>query len=324
MSVSRLIGLLLLPTLLISSHAQLKSLDPVFEALNRHGSVPRSFLTDVFAGRDVDRNIHTAPFFLDLGATLALSHLSPVLAHTTAFTSLHLNQTAAGEFSTPIQSISNIQAQSGVSVAEFWVEQAIQPAIRLRAGKIDANREFAFVENGANFLNAAAGYTPAFVTLPNYNESRLGAELLLRSRKFHVNLAGFSPIQGTGVLLIEEVGADWSPDGWSGRISGGYWGITGTMSTSWRWEPFRRNAEHMLSPNRNSGMSGTTRRQGSNRSLRTCNWDGQPTSSVRCHDTQRSECFGTYPCTSETQTLQGFPVPEDDHSVMRPYPITPE
>jgi carbohydrate-selective porin OprB len=236
MSAFRLIALLLLPTLVISSHAQLKSLDPAFEALNRHGvSASLDLYTDVFAGRDLDRDIQTAPFFLDLGATLALSHLSPVLAHTTAFTSLHVNQTVAGEFSSSIQSISSIQAESGVRVAEFWVEQALQPAIHLRAGKIDANRDFAFVENGANFLNAAAGYTPAFVTLPNYNESRLGAELLLRSRSFHVNIAGFSPIQGTGVLLIEEVGANWGPGGWNGRISGGYWGITGTMSTLGGW-----------------------------------------------------------------------------------------
>jgi hypothetical protein len=242
MSAIRLIALLLLPTLVISSQAQLKSLDPAFEALSRHGvSASLDLYTDVFAGRDLDRNVQTAPFFLDLGATLELSHFLPALPHTTAFTSLHVNQTAAGEFSSPIQSISNIQAESGVRVAEFWVEQAIKPAIRLRAGKIDANRDFAFVENGANFLNAAAGYTPAFVSLPNYNESRLGAELLLRSRKFHLNLAGFSPIHGTGVLLIEEVGGQLEPGQLDRADFRRLLGNHRHNVDSWRLGPFRRN-----------------------------------------------------------------------------------
>lgn len=225
MSVSRLSGLLLvLPLLTSFSHAQLKTLDPVFDNLNRRGvSLSLDLYTDVFAGRDVDRDIQTAPFFL--------SHVSPVLAHTTAYTSLHVNQTAAGEFSSPIQSISNLQTDPGTRVAELWVEQVFRPGIHLRVGKIDANRDFAFVENGVNFLNSAAGYTPTFVTLPNYNQSRPGAELLSRSRSLHLNLAAFLPIEGTGVLLIEELGANWSPGGWSGRISGGYWGLTGTMPT---------------------------------------------------------------------------------------------
>ncbi len=233
MSASRLVRLLLvLPLITLFSHAQLKPLDPIFDSLNRRGvSLSLDFSTDVFAGRDLDRDVQTAPFFLDLSATMALTHFSTVLAHTTAFTSVHVNQTVASGFSSPIQSVSSLQTDPGTRVAELWAEQVLDPGIHLRIGKIDANRDFAFVESGVSFLNAAAGYTPTFVTLPNYNESRPGSELLLRSRNFHLNVAGFLPIEGTGVLLMEEVGANWSPAGWNGRISGGYWRITGRMPT---------------------------------------------------------------------------------------------
>lgn len=225
-----LLALIVISLLSSSSPAQLKPLNSALNRLDHNGvTVGADLYQDIFAGRDAHRGIYTWPVFLDFNTRVALSTFSPLLDHATFYSSLHANETAGNGFVIPIQAISGIEADSGVRLAEIWAEYTLDKRVSLRAGKIDANRDFAFVENGASFLNATAGYTPAFVTLPNYNDSRPGIEFLVNREQSHFNAAIFSPIEGTGVLLIGEFGQEWNPRGWNGRIAGGIWNLVGQM-----------------------------------------------------------------------------------------------
>ncbi|HLH08787.1 MAG TPA: carbohydrate porin [Terriglobales bacterium] len=231
MFVFRIIcALLLLSTSCI--YAQINTLTNAAHNLDRRGlSLSLDASIDAFLGRDLGHAAQTVPAFIDLGTTALLDRFLPALKGTVAFASLHLNQSATDGFSSLLQPVSSLQADSGVFLAELWFEQAIRPAIHVRAGKLDANRDFAYVENGVSFLNAAAGYTPSFITLPNYNDTRPGVELLIHPNKFHLNFAAFAPIEGTGLLLMQEAGTGWNPQGWNGRLSAGFWRMTGSMPT---------------------------------------------------------------------------------------------
>jgi hypothetical protein len=65
------------------------------------------------------------------------------------------------------QSFSNIDADRFRRIGEFWYEQWLPGRrVRLKVGRVDANSEFARVENGSEFINAAMGYSPTISALP--------------------------------------------------------------------------------------------------------------------------------------------------------------
>jgi carbohydrate-selective porin OprB len=201
-------------------------LDRSFSALDRHGiSLSFQLYCDTLVG---SRTSETAPRstafqFADLSIELDLAAWSPRLSHTQLFSSVHANGSYAADFLGSVQSVAGTASRPGIRVAEIWVEQSLAKSAQLRVGRIDANPDFGIVEIGGNFLNGAAGFDPTFADLPNYTDTRWGLELLLKRKYWRANLAAFAPLDGTGPLLMQEVGTDWQPSNWTGRVSLGFW-----------------------------------------------------------------------------------------------------
>ncbi|MGZ4787560.1 MAG: carbohydrate porin [Terriglobales bacterium] len=215
------------------SSAQTNPVNSSLETLNRNGvNVSLDLTSDSFfvAARDLSQH-GTAQAWLDLSAEIQLRKVAPSFSRTRAFFSLHSNGIWNSGLGGAGQSLSGIQSEPGVHLAEFWLEQSLAAGVQLRAGKIDANRDFAYIENASVFLNTVAGYNPTFVALPNYNVTHPGAELLLHGRNLRLNVAAFAPVQGTGTLFMQEAGVSWSPTRYPGRVAVGTWQSTGSMPT---------------------------------------------------------------------------------------------
>jgi porin len=229
-----LVFVVLMLALLSAAAAQSNSLDAAFQSLDRRGlSLSLQLYLDTLAGSRANPASpnSTAFQYVDVSTTLDLGRLSPRLSGTHLFASIHVNGSYAADFGGALQSFSGIATPAGTRLAEFWIEHRLGKSAQLRIGKVDANPDFAFVETASGFLNSAISYDPTSITLPNYSETRWGGELLLQHGHFRTNLAAFSPADGTGCLLMEEIGAAWQPADWNGRIALGAWQRTGKMAS---------------------------------------------------------------------------------------------
>lgn len=75
-----------------------------------------------------------------------------------------------------VQVGSNLETGFAVDqIAEIWAEWA-PPGTpwRLKAGKIEANEEFAYVASGTEFLHSSAGFSPTIVGFPSYPDPAFG------------------------------------------------------------------------------------------------------------------------------------------------------
>jgi len=67
------------------------------------------------------------------------------------------------------QGISNIDSSNRTHLYEMWFEQNLfGKKMRIKAGKVDANTEFAFVENALDFINPSMGFSPTIVGFPTF------------------------------------------------------------------------------------------------------------------------------------------------------------
>jgi len=79
------------------------------------------------------------------------------------------------------QGFDNIDAQRFRQVSEVWLEQSLLGGkLALKLGKMDANSEFAFVENAGEFLNSSAGFSPTIEGFPSYPDPAGGASVFVR------------------------------------------------------------------------------------------------------------------------------------------------
>lgn len=206
--------------------------NPVTEALSalahRGISIQFQLYADALAGAvsNASGSQAAAYQFLDFGADLDLDRLSH-LRGTHLYTSVHANGSAGGEFDSLCQSMIGISSSPGIRLAEFWISRDLRSMATFKAGLIDANTDFAFVNSATGFMNESFSYDPTFVSLPNFSTTAWGAELLLHRGSAHLNVAAFDPLDGTGTLLIEEGGLGWNPDGFDGRAAIGAWQQTG-------------------------------------------------------------------------------------------------
>lgn len=78
-----------------------------------------------------------------------------------------------------IQNSSNIDTdRPRHQLAELWYEKRFfKEMFRLKVGKVDANTEFAFAENAAEFRNSSMGFSPTILTLPTYPDPAMGVNL---------------------------------------------------------------------------------------------------------------------------------------------------
>ena len=144
-----------------------------------------------------------------------------------------------------IQAFDNIDAnRQRHQLAEFWYEQKLFNEIfRLKVGKVDANTEFAFVENGAEFVNSSMGYSPTIRGFASYPDPAMSVNLFVDPTEYLY--VGFGVYDGAGqkgfetgsrgpstffrglnkLFYIGELGAKWAISGADlpGRLGVGGW-----------------------------------------------------------------------------------------------------
>lgn len=78
-----------------------------------------------------------------------------------------------------IQGYTNIESRRHMdAIYELWFQQELlENRLRFKAGKFDANSEFAFVDAAGDFANSSAGFSPTILALPTYPESATGLGL---------------------------------------------------------------------------------------------------------------------------------------------------
>jgi len=131
-----------------------------------------------------------------------------------------------GEYDLSTQLYSNIDAPSRTSLYEFWLQQSLLGGkLRIKAGKIDANSEFAVVQTASDFLNSSMGFSPTIVAFPAYPDPNLAVGLFLRPQRRYGISFGILRTHDMGTMTIVEPQVDW----WSrekelhGHASFGYW-----------------------------------------------------------------------------------------------------
>jgi porin len=151
----------------------------------------------------------------------------------TAFASLqhHLGKQGGDEVG-DAQGFSNIDAPAGTHLYELWYQQVILNAkLRVKAGRVDANSEFAVVENGADFMNSSMGYSPTILALPTYPEPRPSVNVFYRPTEQNSLAGGLYDTAGNGAMLLGEAGRRWvvSSRELPGRTGLGFWRLTGKV-----------------------------------------------------------------------------------------------
>lgn len=131
------------------------------------------------------------------------------------------------------QPVSNIDAATFRRFAEVWIEQQFGQRVRVKSGLIDANTEFAFVENNADFINSSMGYSPTVFPMPTYPDPHLGLTVHVdTTAQTYASIGAFNGGPATGVddfrsvFAVGEAGLRWQGLG-GGRAGVGYWRIGG-------------------------------------------------------------------------------------------------
>lgn len=130
------------------------------------------------------------------------------------------------------QLYSNIDAGSATTLYEAWVEQRLLSSkIRLKAGKIDANTEFAAVQTASDFLNSSMGFSPTIMEFPTYPEPKLGFNVFFHPSSRNTFSIGVFQTASAGPLSIVEGAHAWTfgHAESSGRASVGYWRLAGSV-----------------------------------------------------------------------------------------------
>jgi len=130
------------------------------------------------------------------------------------------------------QVLSNIDASSRTTLYELWWQQQwMAGKLRLKGGKIDANTEFAVVENGADFLNSSMGFSPTILAFPTYPEPQPGGAIFVTLP--HTYGVGLGVLRSTmGTMSIAEPRVRWAlgEGELRGHVTTGYWRIDGDMA----------------------------------------------------------------------------------------------
>lgn len=125
-----------------------------------------------------------------------------------------------------VQGFSNIDARPMNRIYELWFEQSFHRGkVRIKVGRIDANTEFAYVENAGDFLNSSMGYSPTILSMNTYPDLRTGGLVALRPwRSIFATLGDFRCAEH-GNMAMGEVGSRWAVAQHSlpGRIAVGSW-----------------------------------------------------------------------------------------------------
>lgn len=170
---------------------------------------------------------------------------------TTVFLDFYNQHGADGSEDTgDIQGYSNIDSPDRTQLAEVWIQHMlIEESLFIKFGKMDTNADFAYVDNGVEFINSSAGFSPT-IFMPTYPETAVGVVLFWNpGENLSVNFGVYDGAAQEGIptgtrgfstwfdsspadlFLIGEVGMVWDEDILPGRIVGGGWRHTGSFDT---------------------------------------------------------------------------------------------
>ena len=128
---------------------------------------------------------------------------------------------------TDLQGLSNSLAKPFRRLREAYFEAPIAGRLRLKVGKVDANTEFAVLENGSDFSNASFGVSPTLFTMPSYPYGATSANAFASLTKFLTVGLGVYRIPGGSLYSVGEGGIRWGRKR-LGRVAVGGWhqGVT--------------------------------------------------------------------------------------------------
>jgi porin len=143
-------------------------------------------------------------------------------------------------------STSNLYEPQLTTVSEFWYQQLFfGDKLRVKFGKIDANADFALVQNGGEFLNGFASFSSTIESFPTDPDPALAALAFYNfNDHFYAGVGIFDGSLEQGVatgglgtntpfrssFIIAEAGTKWAfPAGRAGRLAIGYWQHTGSI-----------------------------------------------------------------------------------------------
>ena len=143
-----------------------------------------------------------------------------------------------------IQGFSNIDGERLGHLAQLWYEQwFMDKTFRIKAGKVDANEDYAFVNSAIDLLNSSAGFSPTILQMPTYPYPAWSINTFFYpSKGTHFGIGLFDSTLGecahqepleragpvdspTDLFVISEFGFNWSDAGKSkpGRLAVGPW-----------------------------------------------------------------------------------------------------
>lgn len=134
------------------------------------------------------------------------------------------------EVSGDIQGYSNVDADDYARLAEYWLHYQ-QDQWRFKFGQVDVNGEFAYVDNGGEFINNSMGFSPTLFVLPTFPVAAWGAMAFYRPVE-HMEL-GFAVSAADGQHDFSEQFyiANWRTEFTSAALELGYWHQTGSFDT---------------------------------------------------------------------------------------------
>jgi porin len=129
------------------------------------------------------------------------------------------------------QSFSNIDTADFRGLVELYYERSVGAKARVKVGLNDANAEFAYVQNGAEFLNASMGFSPSISPLSTYPDPHFG--VVVQTNPTGWLYAGGGVYNGgpsvggrdfRALFAIGEAGTRWTAFG-GGRVGVGFWSL---------------------------------------------------------------------------------------------------
>tara|TARA_B100002052_G_scaffold281839_1_gene291262 strand:- start:414 stop:1607 length:1194 start_codon:yes stop_codon:yes gene_type:complete len=147
-----------------------------------------------------------------------------------------------------VQVYSNIDAMPFDALYSLYYEQRlVDEQFSIKLGKMDANADFAYVNNGAAFINSSPGFSPTILSFPSYPDPSTAVNVFWQDRRGPYLGAGvydgatqdgvatgtrgpstfFGPPDAT--FYIAEAGAAYELLGQPGRLGVGAWHHTGTF-----------------------------------------------------------------------------------------------
>ncbi len=137
-----------------------------------------------------------------------------------------------------VQDFSNIDADDFRAFGEVFLEQRLfDDRLRIKAGRLDFNTEFAGTIHGAAFLNASMGFSPAITAAPTFPLPTEGLNVFVSpTSDLTVGVGVFNGLDGAPAALgatsrfhIAQVHQQWQmgADALDGRLGVGAWRHTG-------------------------------------------------------------------------------------------------